>query len=197
MQSLTTLLRLVSALLSVYMLLIIIRVLLTWFQGSLRGKPVEILESIVDPYLNWFRRFTWLKIGMLDLSPVAAIILLGFVMQIIDAFVNSGKITIGFLLAMIISALWNVISFVLQIVFIMMLIRFVATFVASTGYHPFLERMDGWIRPLMQKILRWVTQKPMKYQTALGLVGTVVLALLILGNLALPYLGTLLYQLPF
>jgi YggT family protein len=73
----------VSALFLVYLILIFIRVLLTWvprmpYNPALRAV-VGFIEEVTDPYLNLFRRvIPPLGTGgfALDLSPILAIILL-------------------------------------------------------------------------------------------------------------------------
>ncbi len=77
----------VSALFFVYLVLIFIRVLLTWvprmpYNRWLRGG-VGFVEEVTDPYLNLFRRFIPPLGGggfALDLSPIVAIIVL-FLLQ--------------------------------------------------------------------------------------------------------------------
>jgi len=73
----------VGAVFLVYIILIIIRVLLTWiprmpYNRTLRAV-VGFIEEVTDPYLNVFRRFLPPVGGgafALDLSPIIAIILL-------------------------------------------------------------------------------------------------------------------------
>ncbi|MFB8787665.1 MAG: YggT family protein [Potamolinea sp.] len=62
--------------LNIYLLLIIVRILLTWFPTISWMNQVEsFLSPITDPYLNLFRSFIP-PIGGLDLSPVLAILVL-------------------------------------------------------------------------------------------------------------------------
>jgi YggT family protein len=73
----------VGAIFLVYIILIIVRVLLTWiprmpYNRTLRAA-VGFVEEVTDPYLNVFRRFLPPVGGgafSLDLSPILAIILL-------------------------------------------------------------------------------------------------------------------------
>lgn len=63
-----------------YSMLLIVRILLTWFQGMDWANQVAgFLSPITDPYLNIFRSFIP-PIGGLDLSPILAI----FCLQIIS-----------------------------------------------------------------------------------------------------------------
>jgi YggT family protein len=73
----------VEALFFVYLVLIFIRVLMSWiprmpYNRYLRAA-VGFVEEVTDPYLNVFRRFVPTLGGggfALDLSPILAIILL-------------------------------------------------------------------------------------------------------------------------
>lgn len=58
-----------------YILLIIVYVLGSWFP-QWKGRPwYRLVEDIVGPYLNLFRRLP-LQMGMIDLAPMAAIFVL-------------------------------------------------------------------------------------------------------------------------
>ncbi|MEQ8757618.1 YggT family protein [Coleofasciculus sp. G1-WW12-02] len=62
--------------LNIYLLLIFVRILLTWFPTvEWMNRVAELLSPITDPYLNIFRSFIP-PIGGLDLSPLLAIIVL-------------------------------------------------------------------------------------------------------------------------
>ncbi len=53
---------------------ILVQVLLSWFPAA-RRRYGAILEPIVEPILRPFR---WARIGMLDLSPILALIALDY-----------------------------------------------------------------------------------------------------------------------
>jgi YggT family protein len=80
----------VGAVFLVYLILIIVRVLLTWiprmpYNRTLRAA-VGFIEEVTDPYLNVFRRFLPPVGGgafALDLSPIIGIILLIIVRQVV------------------------------------------------------------------------------------------------------------------
>ena len=76
--------RTVSLLFFFYYLLIIIRIFLSWFPNIYwLSQPFAALRSITDPFLNIFRGIIPPIGGMLDISPIVAIILL----QILQGFV--------------------------------------------------------------------------------------------------------------
>lgn len=63
----------------IYLFLIIVRVLLTWFPTiDWLSPPFSILSQLTDPYLNLFRSIIP-PLGGLDLSPILAILLLQLV----------------------------------------------------------------------------------------------------------------------
>jgi YggT family protein len=85
----------VGAVFLVYLVLIIIRVLLTWiprmpYNRTLRAA-VSFVEEVTDPYLNVFRRFLP-PIGggglALDLSPIVGIILLVIAQQVVVGLIR-------------------------------------------------------------------------------------------------------------
>lgn len=65
-----------ASFLQIYLILIFIRILLTWFPTiEWMNQVASFLSPITDPYLNVFRSFIP-PIGGLDLSPILAIIVL-------------------------------------------------------------------------------------------------------------------------
>ena len=76
--------RTVSLLFYFYYLLIIIRIFLSWIRNiDWLSQPFAALRSLTDPFLNIFRGIIPPIGGMLDISPIVAIILL----QILQGFV--------------------------------------------------------------------------------------------------------------
>lgn len=58
-----------------YSLVVVIRVLLTWFPPVTGTVLYEFLADLTDPYLNLFRRMIP-PVGMIDYSPIIAILAL-------------------------------------------------------------------------------------------------------------------------
>lgn len=68
--------RAVNSLFYIYYLLIIFRIFLSWIPNiDWDQQPAKFLQAVVDPFLNIFRGIIP-PIGMLDISPIVAIILL-------------------------------------------------------------------------------------------------------------------------
>ena len=70
------LLNTLSSTLDLYVVLLIVRVLLTWFPNvDWYNQPFSFLSQITDPYLNLFRSFLP-PLGGMDFSPIIAIFVL-------------------------------------------------------------------------------------------------------------------------
>jgi len=72
-----------------YNILLVVRILLTWIPSiDWRQQPYFWLRSVTDPFLNIFRGIIPPIGGVLDISPVLAIILLqlmnGFIVGFLD-----------------------------------------------------------------------------------------------------------------
>lgn len=81
--------RAVSLLFYFYYLLIIIRIFLSWIPSiDWMSQPFSGIRSLTDPFLNIFRGIIP-PIGMLDISPIVAIILLQILQGLIVGFLNS------------------------------------------------------------------------------------------------------------
>lgn len=64
---------------TIYSLLLLVRILLTWFQTMEWANNIAaFLSPITDPYLNIFRSFIP-PLGGIDLSPIVAIFVLNFI----------------------------------------------------------------------------------------------------------------------
>ena len=74
----------VGLLISVLNILILIRVLLSWFPVDASNPLVRMLFDLTEPVLAPFRRVLP-RIGMLDLSPLAAMLVLQFLARIVRA----------------------------------------------------------------------------------------------------------------
>ena len=90
-----TLLQVVAQTLQIYSLVLIVRVLLSWFPNLDWGNPVlSSVSAITDPYLNAFRGLIP-PLGGIDLSAILAFLALnllqGLITQSISAFYLSGN----------------------------------------------------------------------------------------------------------
>lgn len=68
-------------LLQIYTYMIIVYVLLSWLPNARESFIGELLAKLVEPYLSTFRRFIPPILGMIDISPIVALIVLRFAAQ--------------------------------------------------------------------------------------------------------------------
>jgi YggT family protein len=71
----------------IYRWLIIGYILLSWFPNARDSSIGNLLSKVVEPYLAIFRRFIP-PLGMIDLSPIVALIALFFVEQGVRQLLN-------------------------------------------------------------------------------------------------------------
>jgi len=148
-----------ATLLSIYSVLIFIRIILTWFNHVHHSKLIQILSRITDPYLDWWRRHLTLRAGVLDLSPIAAIAAISVLQTICSTIAAQGRISIGILLAVTLSAVWSVVSFIIGFCIIVLILRLVAYIGNSNMYAPFWQTIDTISRPLIYRINRIIFGK--------------------------------------
>jgi len=94
MSSTQLLVNTLATFIQIYSVLIIIRVLLTWFPSiDWYNQPFAALSQITDPYLNLFRSIIP-PLGGIDISPILAILLLNLAGSLVGGL--SGSPTVGF-----------------------------------------------------------------------------------------------------
>ncbi len=84
MEILATLLQVLAQTLEIYSLVLIIRVLLSWFPVDWSNPVLSTVSSITDPYLNIFRGIIP-PLGGLDLSAILAFIALSLLQQLLTS----------------------------------------------------------------------------------------------------------------
>ena len=70
--------QLVDGAFSLYMVMLIIRILSSWFPDLQDHAILRFIRFYTDPYLNLFRRLIP-PLGMFDLSPIVAFFALQFI----------------------------------------------------------------------------------------------------------------------
>ena len=143
-----------SFLVSVYMVVIFFRIMLTWFSGMGTGSVQNFLSRITDPYLNWFRRFSFLRIGFIDLSPIVAIGVLSMLNRILGLLARYGRITLGIILALLLQAFWGALSFFLGFLIIILILRLIALLLAQGSGNPFWRIVETISKPVVYRINR-------------------------------------------
>jgi YggT family protein len=188
---------LLAMLIGIYSLLIIIRIMLTWFSNAPYGKPVQILTAITDPYLDWWRQKLNLRAGALDLSPIAAIAALSVLQTVCSTVAKEGRISIGIILAVCLFALWSAASFILGFCVIVLVLRFIGYICNSDMYSTFWRIIDSISQPLQYRINRIIFGRRLVRFTTGLVVSIIALAVVwVGGGLIVRLLTELLLGLP-
>lgn len=78
----------VTNFIQLYLILIFVRILLSWFQtAEWAGNVISFLAPITDPYLNIFRSFIP-PLGGIDFSAILAIFVLQLIPQLLTSIVR-------------------------------------------------------------------------------------------------------------
>jgi len=150
------LLKILNALLLGYLLLLSLRIILTWFQGASLGKAFNLLSDVTDPYLSVFYRLKFLRKGLFDFTPIAAILVLVVVLDLINGLLFYGRITLGFLLASLLSALWSGAAFILLMFLIVGIIRVLIIAFRRNASSALLKVADIIIQPAVSLVTRTI-----------------------------------------
>ena len=198
MEAFRIIMRVVTGGLSLYMLLIMFRILLTWFQGPSFGRPLELLRSVTDPYLSWFRRFQFLRVGNFDFSIIVAIIVLSVFASITSRLAVAAAVTFGYVLALIIMRVASAASFFLVFFLIMALIRLIGGAVGVNTSGRFWITLDHLLEPVVHKIILSLSRgRFVSYRNALLLFCALIALTLFAGRFLVDGLVNLAGRIPF
>ena len=170
-----------SFLVSIYMMIIFVRIILTWFRGMDTGSFGDLLAKITDPYLNWFRRFPALRMGFFDLSPIVALGVLSLVNRILNTLARYRTITIGIILAMVLQAIWGAVSFFLGFLIIVLILCLIAH-LSKQAENSFWNIVNGISKPVIYRINRFIFRNRIVNSTTSIVVS---IAMLVLVNIVL------------
>jgi YggT family protein len=179
-----------------YMILIFIRLVLSWFSGAHYGRAAGLLCSVTDPYLNWFRRFRFLRVANLDLSPIIAVAALSVANTIFFTIARSGRISVGIILFLICSVIWSALSFILNFLIVILALRLAAYLTNRDVYHGFWRVIEQVSAPVLYRINRVIFgMRLVRYMTgilvSLGALLTLRIGLGFLARLGLNFLARL------
>ena len=199
MQYVNFIFKIIASLLTIYSLLCSIRIILTWIPGISNGFT-NFLSRICDPYLNIFSRLGIFRFGAIDFSPVISLGLLALLSTISSSLAQAGKITLGFILALIIQMAWNVISSIIGFLLIVLIIRFIVLLFQNNSYNgsQFWRQFDYVLNPVIYKIIAPFSKGRMvPYKTALLISIISLFVVKFAGSLFIFQLTRLFKMIPF
>ena len=80
--------QLIASLANAYTTVIFVYVIMSWIPNSsgIVGEVYRVLGKICDPYLNLFKRLIQPIGGMIDITPIIALVVLQFVVRLVLGF---------------------------------------------------------------------------------------------------------------
>ncbi len=73
---------------NIYILILVVRVLLTWVNPDPYNPIVRFLHSATDPLLDRVRRLIPLQFGGIDFSPIVLLVAFNFVQRIVNVMLH-------------------------------------------------------------------------------------------------------------
>ncbi|CEM60379.1 YggT family protein [Treponema phagedenis] len=138
----------------IYSLLCIARIFLSWAPQLLYSQVGTFLSTICDPYLDWFRRFKFMRAGMVDFSPIVSIGLLTVLSQAASSIAITGSFSVLQIIIQIILLIWSFFRFFLNLLSILLIIRLIYHFMHTKTYSQFWIMLDKFLAPVITKITR-------------------------------------------
>ena len=167
--------RALAAAVSIYSLLCVIRIILTWIPGLSYSPFGRFLSSVCDPFLNLFSGIRWLRFGAIDFSPIVALAILSMASFVLENLSRGGQISFALILALIIQMAWSVVAAIIFFLIIVVAIRLIVAWMGGDKKSSIWYQIDSSLSPFVYSITKLFSGgKPVAYKNAL------VLALIVL-----------------
>lgn len=187
-----------SSVITLYSFVCLIRILLTWIPQFDYSPVGRFLASVCDPFLNWFRRFSFTRIGVIDFSPILALGILSVGSMAFSTLASTGRISIGIILAGLLQVVWSFFSFFLSLMILFLAIRLIYDLINRYGYSPFWTMLDRFLNHPISYVTSFFTRgrATMSYRASLILTLIVMIVLRVGLEIGVHYAMTLLSSMP-
>ncbi len=184
---------------SVYLFICFIRVILTWVPNAQYSSFGRFLAALCDPYLSWFRRFSFLRAGMLDFSPAVAMGVLVALSSVFAQLSLQGRILFGASLATLLGVLWSIVASLLGFFILLLMIRLFVVIFWPNSSSQLWQILDRTLYPIVFRFTKYIfgKQRYVQYRTALIAALVVTILAEMAGSFLINMLGVLLMRLPF
>lgn len=188
--------RILAAAFSIYSLMCAARIVLTWIPGAEQSGGGRFLAAVCDPFLNFFR-VGWLRFGALDFSPLLALSVLTMASYVMQNLSAGGRITIGYVLALLIQMAWSIVSSILIFLIIILAVRLVVFLTGADRSSPLWAQIDASLNPFVYSITKIFSGgRPIAYKSALILSIVIVFLLRVFGHFVIGGLAGLCALIP-
>ena len=194
-----TALSILAGVLSLYTLLCLIYILMSWFPGARFTKFGHFMTSICEPYMGLFRRMSFLRIGNIDFSPIVSLGLLSLASTIIAGIQSDGYLSFGRILAAVLNALWGISSSIIGLFTLLIFIRWIVLVInkGRTSYDSGWNQIDMLLNKISYKVAGTFTKRGISYQRSLLITWIAFLVILGVGYLLFGHLIYLCKKIPF
>ena len=181
--------------LQVYILVLTIRIFLSWVTADQSHPVFRALGAVTDPWFNLFRGMR-LRLGAFDFSPMIAIGVLIVVQGLVLRLARQGSLSVGVVLAAILGQLWALFSSVVFLIGVLALVRFLAVQFCWGGESVW-QVLDALLQPMTRYLNRVLKRDAFfPYATSLLLLVVLTVLLTVAGGIGFGLLGLLLERLP-
>lgn len=176
-----------------FMVVIVLRIMSTWFRGpageGALGTISHYLRQITDPYLQMFSRFTFLRAGGMDFTPLAGIFVLVVASEMTRQLANQQQVTIGYFLGVSIFAAWRMASIIVLVFLVACVARFVTLRFLGRTDTPIARMVSALSQAPVRVVSRYISMRESGSEANYLLVTTVILfAVWIGGRVATEFL---------
>lgn len=179
------------AAIQIYLFLIGLRILLSWI--GIHHPGMTFLNRIVDPYLRLFQGIRFLRTAYLDLTPIAAALVLQALIYVLFSLRSYGGLPrAGDLIFFVVGLIWSFLSFLLILFFLLTSIRLLAFSFPSLSQLPLWHALDMLLMKPVLKIGMFIRRGFLSYRTGLILLALICLALYITGEWLIRWLAYIL-----
>ena len=184
-----TIMKLCGIFVSIYSILVILRVMSSWFQWMhSHGRIMQFLVQSTEPYLAFFRRFRIFRAGAIDFSPVLALIILSVSKTIFDSLAELHEITLGHILALFLACIWSAAAFFLGLYIALAVIRILGILIRLNSANLFWRYIDIILNPALLPLAQIVLRgRKVSYLTYLITGCIMLLAIRISGAYIIGY----------
>jgi len=145
----------INAIVILYIFLLVMRSVLSWFSGSWLGRPWDLLRRVTDPYLGLFYRFRFLRRGMADYTPMAAVLALVVLLNFVNALFAGGHV-VGRVLAAVLLAAWAGVEVMLLLFLVVGVLRAMPVVFRTMPNAALWRDLDRLVAPLVAAVSRFL-----------------------------------------
>jgi len=171
---------------------------MTWIPGGQYGRFGEALRMITDPFLDWFRRFSFMRIGTMDFSILGAFITLNIASSVFGYISRAPQIRFGIILAIIWQAIAGAVGFILGLFLFLVLLRLVGFYLRMNSLDRLWYSLDSFLQPVFHPVMgKLFPSRIVPYGTTLLGAGGVLFVTLLAARLLSSLITNLLASIPF